>query len=692
MDVIRWSDAQIKGHIAAVESTTPAIFSEPMENQTVHLGQTATFACRVASSRRTGWKHGDRLIFLEGDPGSSKNQRYSTDYKGPTGLHVLTIANVTADDDDSVSCFAYPPNSDAVFPTIMLAYLKVLVPPSDIVIFIGSSRSPASATGSNLKVRMGEMVNLTCFVPDGRPTPKLVWYRSSKQVDTRDNAGYAVGESSSVNGTYSSLIFRAKPDDNDVDFTCQAESIALSRPLARSVKLLVLFPPSTPVIRDRDGVKVGDKVKVRKGERDFRLLCSSDGGNPIPQLTWFRNNIQEDSAETTHLSLGRAASAVLTFVPREIDNGAMLKCEAVNELMPRGVDVQTTLSVLFGPSTVNLKTPREARPGSSLDVNCTSNPSNPAAEITWTINNRPFREKSVHYQPTNDGAFITTSTIIIKLSPDEYSDISVTCQAANSEISEVSRTSAVVTVTPKIIPMQPTTNKFDVYDAAGNPIDTTNATDVDSVGQTGTKPENLTMIVAVSASVGGAVFCALLGCLIYVLIRGKSKKFEEMANSDSSGSSKGHTEVCSQNGMDTGTETTGFDVEKTPVDSYSGPKNQLSPSAVRTNAASTYLLDEPYHSPYGTYKHWTAPEPTHDLENEMGVDYDAEDFYIENLRRTARQTMQPHTHSPSPLRPIPNHLTYEPIHKTSLLSTFNGQAIPTYRAEALVDELKGHLV
>ena len=226
-----------------------------------------------------------------------------------------------------------------------------------------------------------------------------------------------------------------------------------------------------------------------------------------------------------------------------------------------------------------------------------------------------------------------------------------------------------------------------------------------------------------------------------------------MANSDSSGSSKGHTEVCSQNGMDIGTDTTGSDVVKTPMDSYTQPKNTISPSVVRANAARTYLLDEAYHSsPYGTYKHWTAPEPgsynplfdrwvdwlmgwlidwlidgvvdwlidwlidwfyfnslvfdglvdwfiffygavSHDLYNEVGnMDYDGEGDYSEALRRTARQSLMPHAHSPSPLRPIPGHLTYEPIHKTSMLSTFHGQHIPTYRAEALVDELKGHLV
>lgn len=83
-----------------------------------------------------------------------------------------------------------------------------------------------------------------------------------------------------------------------------------------------------------------------------------------------------------------------------------------------------------------------------------------------------------------------------------------------------------------------------------------------------------------------------------------------------------------------------------------------------------------------------------DAENEGLAEYDGEEFYVENLRRTARQSMQPHliAHSPAPLRALPYHAPYGSLHKASVLSTFNGQSIPTYRAEALVDELKGHLV
>ena len=36
------------------------------------------------------------------------------------------------------------------------------------------------------------------------------------------------------------------------------------------------------------------------------------------------------------------------------------------------------------------------------------------------------------------------------------------------------------------------------------------------------------MIVAIACSVGGVVFFALIGCLIYVIVRGKAKKFEGM--------------------------------------------------------------------------------------------------------------------------------------------------------------------
>lgn len=83
-----------------------------------------------------------------------------------------------------------------------------------------------------------------------------------------------------------------------------------------------------------------------------------------------------------------------------------------------------------------------------------------------------------------------------------------------------------------------------------------------------------------------------------------------MANSDTYGSSKGQADIYSQSGMEVLTDTTALDFEQSPVDSFGSPKKQMTPTTVRGNAASTHhLMDQAYQSPYGTYRHWVAPEP-----------------------------------------------------------------------------------
>ena len=100
-------------------------------------------------------------------------------------------------------------------------------------------------------------------------------------------------------------------------------------------------PPIAPVIQN-----CGERKAVRENDHHFALTCVTDGGNPTPRLTWFRNGHQEESSSDSSQANPRGrATSVLTFVPRRADNGVVFKCEAVNDLMPRGVSVQTILDV-----------------------------------------------------------------------------------------------------------------------------------------------------------------------------------------------------------------------------------------------------------------------------------------------------------------------------------------------------------
>ncbi|OQV12965.1 putative Synaptogenesis protein syg-2 [Hypsibius exemplaris] len=689
--------------ICGAEDSVSKYFLQPLRNVTVHVGETVVFDCFIVDRSEcvsAGWKHKGTIEFLRDLPYSPGDMRKTFVSASATGPQKITIQNVSEDDEGPIDCIA---NCNRALAAPFggwvnnRAFLTVLAAPSHPVI----TTNPPLPVSGILETRVNDLVNLTCSAQGGRPVPKLLWFRGPVRIE--GNWRYSMTEINTTTATYSSLVFQARPEDTGTGFTCQAESPALQTPSAVTVNVNVIYAPAMPVIENANGSRV---ITVRENAHDFSLFCSTTGGNPEPTLAWYRKTILDGKSTTVPVESQTTAGkqtlnariAVLTFTPTRSDNGATMSCQASSSVLPNGIATSVELNVQYGPSSVELTTPASIKPNTTIPLQCKSSPSNPAAEMYWMVNNKRYEDHSKsHTTPESNGGFVTTVEFTMKIR-ERATDITVTCVAINPVTKEKTDSKKIILIdVPNRGRGAPTApSEIEVRDVDNQPIEPSNITalEMDGASFVGTKPDNLTMVIAISASIGGAVFFALLGCLIYVIIRGKAKKFEEMANSDSSGSSKGHTEVCSQNGMDLGTDTTSSDVEKTPMDSYTQPKSGISPSAVRANAARTYLLDEAYHSsPYGTYKHWTAPEPvSHDLYNEVGVDYDGEGDYTEALRRTAMQSLMPHAHSPSPLRPIPNHITYEPIHKTSMLSTFHGQHIPTYRAEALVDELKGHLV
>ena len=185
--------------------------------------------------------------------------------------------------------------------------------------------------------------------------------------------------------------------------------------------IVVSDPPKNPII-----LKTGARKSVRVGS-ELSVTCESAGGNPRPQLAWFKNDVQEEASENSPNLPGRHdASSTLAFVPRASDNGAVLKCEASNKLMPRAVAVQTVLDVqcrccvdlalemhtvvlqvgcllAVGPPTAKLDGPVEIKPETFAELTCVSGSSNPASEITWTINGKPYPEKSGRVQPAANG-------------------------------------------------------------------------------------------------------------------------------------------------------------------------------------------------------------------------------------------------------------------------------------------------
>lgn len=87
------------------------------------------------------------------------------------------------------------------------------------------------------------------------------------------------------------------------------------------------------------------------------------------------------------------------------------------------------------PTQVTIAGPTEARQGDVVNFHCSTAPSNPAAEIRWTIDGRQRRANVSAQVPSNEGGWISTSNISINVDSNKRS-FSLLCQGINMQLSD----------------------------------------------------------------------------------------------------------------------------------------------------------------------------------------------------------------------------------------------------------------
>ncbi len=72
------------------------------------------------------------------------------------------------------------------------------------------------------------------------------------------------------------------------------------------------------------------------------LVCTAAGGNPLAEISWYRNGIKVDSSYTTS---GRESRNTYSFLAATEDNNARYRCESENELSTAPQSAEIVLSV-----------------------------------------------------------------------------------------------------------------------------------------------------------------------------------------------------------------------------------------------------------------------------------------------------------------------------------------------------------
>ena len=116
--------------------------------------------------------------------------------------------------------------------------------------------------------------------------------------------------------------------------TCRAENNNQTRPVSRTVRLRLNFPPVDVRI-----VGLGE-VSLLAGKAQS-ILCVSVGSRPAATITWWKDGQFQGRPTEVFSQEGAVTSSTLNIILNSQDNGNTLVCRAENKVTLRHSDTVT---------------------------------------------------------------------------------------------------------------------------------------------------------------------------------------------------------------------------------------------------------------------------------------------------------------------------------------------------------------
>ncbi|KAI8498581.1 glomerular basement membrane development [Branchiostoma belcheri] len=394
--------------------------TEPEDTQ-VPAGNTVLLKCKVG--RKTGevqWMKDGFLLGSDRDlPGFP---RYRVVGDSSAGEYSLLIENANLNDEAGFQCQLGPPNPKGS----RTARVTVLLPPDDPYI-------EGYNSGAIIPVTPSQDLQLTCRCNNGKPAANLTWYRNGEDITEGVSYMYStekVGRGKRENTT-SVLQLKPTADDNGARYECRAGHAAFDAAKNVSVTLIIEgSPPGKPVITGIEA-KVGDLLQI---------TCRSEGGDPLPDLVWYKNDQRID--DSYHSRSNQTFNQLVHTVVVS-DNNAEFSCQASNGVTPTPLKTSITLTVKYPPGQpviTGFETQSVKKVGDLLQITCTSEGGNPLADLVWYKNDQRIDSCS---QTVGNQTF--NKLVHIVVASDNNAEFS--CQASNGVTSTPLKTSVTLTVT-----------------------------------------------------------------------------------------------------------------------------------------------------------------------------------------------------------------------------------------------------
>ncbi|XP_062564672.1 contactin-4 [Armigeres subalbatus] len=263
----------------------------------------------------------------------------------------------------------------------------------------------------------GGILELTCVVRGGVPTPKITWSSNGKVLPS------TMMEYSHESTLSSKLVVRnLSRDHQHTVYTCQASNF-FKRNVTTNVTIELRLRPLL--------VEIVNGSTPLSSDRHYVIQCESSGSRPPAKISWWMDEKQLMASNQTTSENGNSTTSLLSITPTRDDHGRTLTCRAVNELVKRGTkETSIKLNVFYLP-TLKLElgtnmNPEDIEEGDDVYFECKVNANPSAYKVVWKHNDQVVQHNS-------KTGVIMSSTALALQAVTRHQAGNYTCIASNVE-------------------------------------------------------------------------------------------------------------------------------------------------------------------------------------------------------------------------------------------------------------------
>ncbi|CAG4973653.1 unnamed protein product [Parnassius apollo] len=281
----------------------------------------------------------------------------------------------------------------------------------------GSSLTTVTGTVTRVSSVVGGDADLPC---DSRPPQYndslllVVWYREDNPVysyDTRVKGPTAhwtddaFAERARWLGMPNSTLHLSNVQSRDrATYRCRVD-FQVSPTRNYRIALDIIELPGRPVIFDEYGKELSDVAGPYYEGSDFKLICSVNGGNPIPRVQWLQDETVLTTLGVGEIQLGPTRSLILLITnATRTHYAAVYTCTADNTLLAPPQRSTIRVDLYLRPLTVEiLSREQPLSVGRKAELWCKSTGARPPVIITWWLGGKKLNSETKQQIGTEEG-------------------------------------------------------------------------------------------------------------------------------------------------------------------------------------------------------------------------------------------------------------------------------------------------